>query len=231
MLIFAHRGASGYAPENTIKAMLLAQDLGATAVELDVHLVENELYVFHDRWLDPKSNGAGLIVRQTQASLAQVTLDGEPIPTLWDLMEAMSPRPLVNIELKGQDTDTALIKLYPRLISELGYAPLQILISSFNHQYLQTVKQALPNALVAPLVEGVPLDLAACGEQLGAYSIHLDINFITQEMVSDAKHRGLKVYVFTVDRPEDIAWMQQLGVDGIFTNYPDRAIQILQQEN
>ncbi|MCL2914388.1 glycerophosphodiester phosphodiesterase [Shewanella corallii] len=228
MLIFAHRGASGYAPENTVKAMQLALDMGASAVELDIHLVEDELYVFHDRWLDPKSSGKGLISGHSKAALAKVSLDGEPIPTLWQLMAAMQPRPLVNIELKGENTAEPLIVLYPRLISELGYTSQQLLISSFNHRYLLEVKQALPEALVAPLVEGVPLDFAACGDKLDAFSIHLDVNFITEEMVSDAHSRGLKVYVYTVDREQDILWMQQMGVDGIFTNYPDRAQQILQ---
>ncbi|MCL1038638.1 glycerophosphodiester phosphodiesterase [Shewanella submarina] len=228
MLIFAHRGASGYAPENTVKAMQLALDMGASAVELDIHLVEDELYVFHDRWLDPKSNGRGLISDHSKAAIAKVSLVGEPIPTLWQLMAAMQPRPLVNIELKGANTAEPLIALYPRLLSELGYTRQQLLISSFNHRYLLEVKQALPEALVAPLVEGVPLDFAACGDKLGAFSIHLDINFITEEMVSDAHSRGLKVYVYTVDREQDILWMQQMGVDGIFTNFPDRAQQILQ---
>lgn len=231
MLIFAHRGASGYAPENTIKAMQLALQLGAEAVELDVHLVEGELVVYHDRWLDPKSSGKGLISNKSRAELAHINIEGEPISNLWELMAAMTPRPLVNIELKGDNTVDALIKLYPVFISQLGYQAEQLLISSFNHRYLQQIRQALPQALLAPLVEGVPLDLAAAATQLQAYSIHLDINFITEEMVRDAHQRGVKVYVYTVDREQDIHWMQQLGVDGIFSNFPDRAKQFLQPES
>ncbi|MGI2260493.1 glycerophosphodiester phosphodiesterase [Shewanella sp. GXUN23E] len=229
MLIFAHRGASGYAPENTIKAMQLALSLGAEAVELDVHLVEGELMVFHDRWLDPKSSGQGLIANITLDELANITLDGETIPSLWALMAAMTPKPLVNIELKGAETPSALIDIYPKLIDQLGYRAEQLLISSFNHRYLQQIKQAFPDALVAPLIEGEPLELAAAGSALNAYSVHLDINFITAEMVQDAHQRGLKVYVYTVDRKEDIKWMLKLGVDGIFSNFPDKARNCIDQ--
>ncbi|MCF1426535.1 MAG: glycerophosphodiester phosphodiesterase [Shewanella sp.] len=229
MLIFAHRGASGYAPENTIKAMQLALTLGAEAIELDVHLVEGELMVFHDRWLDPKSSGQGLIANTRLDELANITLDGEAIPSLWTLMAAMMPRPLVNIELKGANTPAGLIKIYPKLIDQLGYRPDQLLISSFNHRYLQLIKQALPNAFVAPLLEGEPLELAAAGTALGAYSVHLNVNFITIEMVQDAHQRGLKVYVYAVDRKEDIQWMLDLGVDGIFSNFPDKARDYIEQ--
>lgn len=223
MLIFAHRGASGYAPENTLKAMQLALSLGANAIELDVHNVDNQLMVFHDRRLDYKSNGSGLIHRQSLSQLSKITIDGEPIPSLWEVMKNLSPKPIVNIELKGIDCIIPFINIYPQLIAQLNYKKEQILISSFNHQYIQQVKLHFPDALVAPLVEGIPLDLAAIGTKLNAYSIHLDINFITKEMVNDAKARNLKVYVYTVDYADDINYLQSIGVDGIFSNYPDKA--------
>lgn len=228
MLIFAHRGASGYAPENTIKAMQQALELGATAVELDVYLVEGELMVFHDRKLDGISdNGQGLISHKTLSQLSQVTVGGEPIPSLWQLMSTLSPRPLVNIELKGKGTVEALITLYPKLINELGYSTDTLLISSFNHRYLQQFKQAIPSARIAPLIEGIPMDLAACAERLSAYSLHLDIGFITAEIVADAHRRGIKVYVYTVDSADDIRYLQQIGADGVFSNYPDKTAAML----
>lgn len=77
MLIFAHRGASGYAPENTLKAMALALELGCEAVELDVHHADGELWVFHDRRLSPKSNGKGLLAQQSSRYLRQLRVEGE----------------------------------------------------------------------------------------------------------------------------------------------------------
>lgn len=225
MMIFAHRGASGYLAENSLAAFAKAIELGATAVELDIHLVEDELYVFHDRRLDPKSTGVGLIEQYTKQALSLITIDGEPIPTLVQVLNLLKPHnTLVNIELKGLGCLEAFIDLYPKLISELKYDSSKLLISSFNHPFLACLKQQCPNALVAPLIEGVPLELANVVSQLDAYSIHLGLSFTTQEMVDDAHKRGAKVYVYTVDNLEDLDMLKLMGVDGVFTNYPDRAI-------
>ena len=225
MMIFAHRGASGYLAENSLAAFAKAVELGATAVELDIHLVEDELYVFHDRRLEPKSTGVGLIEQYTKQGLSLITIDGEPIPTLVQVLSLLKPHNiLVNIELKGLGCLEAFINLYPKLISELQYDSNKLLISSFNHPFLACLKQQCPSALVAPLIEGVPLELANIVSQLNAYSIHLGLNFTTQEMVDDAHKRGAKVYVYTVDNLEDLDMLKLMGVDGVFTNYPDRAI-------
>ncbi|ABK46824.1 glycerophosphoryl diester phosphodiesterase [Shewanella sp. ANA-3] len=229
MLIFAHRGASGYVAENTLAAMAKAIELGATAIELDVHNVEGELVVFHDRRLDSKSSGQGIIHLVNKGYLDTVTVKGEPIPTLWQVLELVAGRATINIELKGVNTVAPLLTLYPKAITELGFSAEQLLISSFNHPYLQQVKQALPQALVAPLLASIPLDGAAVVSELNAYSLHLDVSFISKALVDDAHHRGAKVYVYTVDYSDDIHALQQLGVDGIFSNFPDRAMQALLQ--
>lgn len=229
MLIFAHRGASGYVAENTLAAMTKAIELGATAIELDVHNVEGELVVFHDRRLDSKSSGQGIIHLVNKEYLGKVTVKGEPIPTLWQVLELVAGRATINIELKGVNTVAPLLELYPKAIAELGFSAEQLLISSFNHPYLQQVKQALPLALVAPLLASIPLDGAAVVSELTAYSLHLDVSFISKALVDDAHQRGAKVYVYTVDHSDDIHALKQLGVDGIFSNYPDRAMQALLQ--
>lgn len=229
MLIFAHRGASGYVAENTLAAMAKAIDLGVNAIELDVHNVEGELVVFHDRRLDGKSSGKGVIHLASKDYLANVTVQGEPIPTLWQVLELVAGRATVNIELKGINTVAPLLELYPNAIAALGFRAEQLLISSFNHPYLHQVKQALPQALVAPLLASLPLDGAALVDELNAYSLHVDVSFISQALVDDAHQRGAKVYVYTVDHSDDIHALKQLGVDGIFSNYPDRAMQALLQ--
>ncbi|QSX29486.1 glycerophosphodiester phosphodiesterase [Shewanella cyperi] len=223
MLIFAHRGASGYAPENTLAAMEKALELGVEAIELDIHAVEGELMVFHDRRLEGKSDGKGFIRHKTLAELSKVRVRGEAVPSLWQVLELIRGRCLVNIELKGQGTVAPLVPLYHRAIAELGFTPEQLLLSSFNHPYLAQLRQQLPKARLAPLLGSLPLDLAAVAGSLGAYSIHLDVDFISRAMVDDAHRRGVKVYVYTVDDAEEIQALRQLGVDGIFANYPDRA--------
>ncbi|WP_394147620.1 glycerophosphodiester phosphodiesterase [Shewanella atlantica] len=228
MIIFAHRGASGYAPENTLAAMKKAVQLGAKAVELDIHSVEGELYVYHDRRLDHKSNGSGLISDVSREYLKSIKVEGEPIPTLWEVMSYLSRyNCIVNIELKGMTCLAPFIAMYPKLIEELGFKESQLLISSFHHGFLQEFRRTYPQAFIAPLLEGIPLSHTDIATRLDAYSIHLSLNFITSELVEAAHSKGLKVFVYTVDHPEDIRQLQKMGVDGIFSNYPDRAAQVL----
>ncbi|WP_372872160.1 glycerophosphodiester phosphodiesterase [Shewanella sp.] len=227
MLIFAHRGASGYAPENTLKAMEMALSLGAEAIELDVHCVEGELMVFHDRHLAGKSNGKGLIHRQTLANLEKVKVQGEPIPTLWQVLELVRGRCIVNIELKGIGTAEPLALLYPRILTELGFNAGQLIISSFHHPMLAAFKAQVPEARVAPLLGSLPLDGAEIASLLNAYSLHLDVSFIDQAIVDDAHRRGVKVYVYTVDDSDDLQALREMGVDGAFSNFPDRAIEAI----
>lgn len=228
MRVFAHRGASGYAPENTLAAVKKAIELGITAIEIDVHNVEGELYLFHDRRLDNKSSGTGLIEEVSQDYLASVTVDGEPIPKLWDLLLYLQGSDcLLNIELKGMSSLIPLLNLYPRILTELDFKAEQLLISSFNHHFIAAVKQQYPQALVAPLIEGIPEDDAALVSRLNADSLHLSLSFITAEIVADAHRQGAKVYVYTVDNPQDIQYLMALGVDGIFSNYPDLSQQVI----
>ncbi|MCL1142235.1 glycerophosphodiester phosphodiesterase [Shewanella gaetbuli] len=227
MLIFAHRGASGYQPENTLIAMQAALDMNVQAIELDVHNVEGQLVVFHDRRLEGKSNGKGLIRQLSFSDLPKLSVKQQPIPTLWQVLELINGRCMVNIELKGDDTASALINLYPKIFTQLKFTHQQILISSFNHPYLAQIKQTCADAYVAPLLGGIPLDLAKCVTDLNAYSVHLDLSFVSKALIDDAHQRGAKVYVYTVDNADDIRALQSIGVDGVFSNYPDKALQAL----
>jgi len=230
MIIFAHRGASGYAPENTLAAMKKAIELGTKAIELDIHSVEGELYVYHDRRLDHKSNGSGLISDVSREYLKSISVEGEPIPTLWEVMSYLSQHNcLVNIELKGMTCLTPFIALYPKLIKELGFRADQLLISSFHHGFLQEFRRSYPQAFIALLLEGILLNTIDIATQLEAYSIHFSLSFITSELVDEAHSKNLKVFVYTVNHPDDIHQLNKMGVDGIFSDYPDKATQTLER--
>ena len=230
MIIFAHRGASGYAPENTLAAMEKAIELGVKAIELDIHSVEGELYVYHDRRLDRLSSGKGIIDQVSRDYLNTVSVHNEPIPTLMTVMAYLSKHDcMVNIELKGMTCLTPFIALYPTLLNELNFKAEQLLISSFHHRFLLEFREAFPNAYIAPLIEGVQLDNTYAALCLGAHSINLSLSFINQELINEAHAKGLKVFVYTVDYKDDIKMLSNMGVDGIFTNYPDRAFKILEE--
>jgi glycerophosphoryl diester phosphodiesterase len=232
MQIIAHRGASGDYPENTLLAIEQAIAQGADAIEIDVFAVQGELIVIHDHHLARTTNGSGSIYDYTLVHLQQLDAgQGQRIPTLWQVLQLLTPTTLwLNIELKGDNTLAPLLALLDKAEQQLNFDNQRLLISSFNHHLLAAIKQQRPELKLGALTASLPLDYATFAETLQAYSVNCDVSFINQAFVDDAKARGLKVYVYTVDQPDDIARMQQYGVDGIFSNYPARSRQQLAEK-
>ncbi|ATL93513.1 glycerophosphodiester phosphodiesterase [Aeromonas sp. CU5] len=225
MQIIAHRGASGLAPENTLKAMAKALELGAPAIEIDVQAADGELWVFHDRRLERCSNGKGVLTEQARAYLEQLDAgEGEVIPTLWQVMEIIAGRCELHIELKGAHTADAVAALTLRAETELGFAACQWVVSSFHHPELARFAALRPDIRLGALTANLPFTLAQFAEDLGAWSLNCDVDFVDRMLVEDAHRRGLKVLVYTVDYPEDYEMLASMGVDGIFTNRPDRLL-------
>lgn len=223
MQIIAHRGASGLAPENTLKAIRLALALGAGAIEIDVQLADGELWVFHDRRLERCTDGSGVLTAQSRAYLASLDAgEGERIPTLWQVMEAIAGQAELHIELKGAQTADEVARLTRRAEAELGFAPTQWVVSSFHHPELARFATLRPDIRLGALTSTIPLTLAKFAAELGAWSLNCDVDFVDQALVQDAHKSGLKVLVYTVDEPADQAMLAAIGVDGIFTNRPDR---------
>lgn len=223
MQIIAHRGASGLAPENTLKAMARAIALGVSAIELDVQWADGELWVFHDRRLERCTDGAGVLYEQPRAYLASLDAgEGEKIPTLWQVMALIGGRCELHIELKGAHTAEPVAVLTRRAEAELGFTPAHWVISSFHHPELARFARLRPELRLGALTASLPLELARFAEQLGAWSLNCDVDFVDAELVADAHRRGLKVLVYTVDEPADGRALATMGVDGIFTNRPDR---------
>lgn len=223
MQIIAHRGASGLAPENTLKAIRLALELGADAIELDVQQADGELWVFHDRRLERCTDGHGVLTRQSRAYLESLDAgQGERIPTLWQVMALIRGRSELHIELKGDHTADAVAALTRRAEAELGFTPAQWIVSSFHHPELARFALLRPEIRLGALTANLPLQLARFAERLGAWSLNCDVDFVNAELVADAHRRGLKVLVYTVDEVADRDTLAAMGVDGIFTNRPDR---------
>ena len=221
MLCIGHRGAMGHAPENTIASIAKALELGASCVEVDVYYVDGQLVVFHDERLERTTNGSGYIFEQSFDSLRKLDAgNGQKIPILEEIFETVDRRAGIDIELKGPRTADHVVEL----VSTLGWPNELILISSFNHRELKRVRELDDNVMIGALIVGLPVDDAAFASDLGAYSVHQSIEFIDSRFVDNAHARGLRVFVFTVNHPEDIARMRDLKVDGIYTDYPDRVL-------
>jgi len=225
MICFAHRGAKGYGPENTLAAFARALELGANWVEADVYPVEGELVVFHDLRLERTTNGTGFVFRQTLPYLRSLNAgNGEKIPFLREVIDLLDGQIGLNIELKWPGTAAPVAALIDTCCRELGWHPDRFLVSSFIHSELQLFSQVLPGIRIGALTGDLPLCHAAFAEQLGAWSVHANIEFVSREFVEDAHRRNLKFFVYTVNHPEEFDWMEELGVDGVFTDYPDRLL-------
>lgn len=225
MKIFAHRGVSGHYPENTLQAFAAALATGCHGIELDVFLHAGELVVIHDRQVDRTTNGSGLLDDFSREALFQLDAgNGQPIPTLWQVLQLCANQLEINIELKGHNTAAALVALLSRAQSELGLRLETILVSSFHHPLLQQLKAMMPQIRVGVLIAHYPLDGVRIAEELSAVSINCDRGFVDEALVTQAHHAGLQLYVYTVNYPRELLALRDIGVDGVFCNYPAEAL-------
>ena len=225
LFCIGHRGARGHAPENTLLAIDTGMRLGAEMVEFDVQRCGDRLVVIHDPRLERTTSGKGRVDKVTFDYLR--TLDagqGQQIPTLEEVLDLVEARIPVNIEIKSADGTAALVAALVRDYLRDGWTPAQFMVSSFHLPELYEFKQLAPEVPIGALVCGVPLDFAACATELGASALNVSAEFADTRMVQDAHARGLKVYAYTVNQPDDMVDLRAAGVDGVFSDYPERVL-------
>jgi glycerophosphoryl diester phosphodiesterase len=225
LICFAHRGASGHEPENTLAAVEKAIALGADWIEVDVYAVAGELIVIHDELLDRTTNGSGYV---SDASLAYLrSLDagkGQYIPTLREVFDSADRRAGVNVELKGPKTASLAVSLIEEYVRERQWHYEQFIVSSFNRSELKKVRKLNPHIRIGILIDRPRRHYAIFARRYDAYSVHALINIANARFIARAHERGLKVFVYTVNNPEEIDRLQALGVDGIFTDFPELVV-------
>lgn len=225
LICIAHRGGPIIeditSPENSLEAIRRSLDLGVEAIEIDVWQLHGQLFVTHDRMLGRQIPGSGLLKHKSLAELRALRLaNGEPLPTLEAVLSLIGDRAELNIEIKGADSALAVLDTLTTHVRDHQQSWEQYSISSFDHQQLYTLLHKAPHIRRGVLIEGIPLDYAACCEPLRAWSLNAHVGFLDQHLVNDAHRRGLRVFIYTVNTPEDWQWMQELGVDGVFTDRP-----------
>ncbi|MBV1875198.1 MAG: glycerophosphoryl diester phosphodiesterase [Cycloclasticus sp.] len=220
MLMIGHRGAMGYAPENTLLSINKAIEFGADCVEVDVYLVDEKLIVIHDDTLDRTTNGHGKLANHSFEELRKLDAgQGQKIPTLQEVIDVTCGVVGLNVELKGRGTAAAVIDLVSKLSRKEKD---QIIISSFMMSELMDVlhlDKCLKIGVLASKNMKCSFDWAI---KLKAFSINVIQQNVTREVVERAHHLGLKLYVYTVNKQADIKRIKKMGVDGVFSNYPDR---------
>ena len=223
MICIGHRGASGYEPENTLRSFEKAIELGVDIIEFDVRkCASGELVVFHDSFL---SRVVGIQEKIFQKNLEFLkTLDvggGEKIPTFQEALECINGRVMVNVHMNDDKIASEVIDVIEKLVKNGKWKIEDFLISSFFYSELFVVKKRMPNIKVGVFMKVIPRAIFF-GKKIKAYSIHVRYPFIYKVLVKWIHKNNMKVFVWTINEQKTIERMKRLGVDGIFTDYPDR---------
>lgn len=232
MLIIAHRGASGYAPENTLAAVKLALEQKCDGIEIDVQLTkDNEVVVCHDWDVDRTTDGRGEIKDLTLKEIKKLDagswfdecFKGEEIPLLEEVLQLVPNSLFLNIEIKAKATDERRLEKRVCDILEKYNRINNTVVSSFNHYSLKKVKEILPYIKIGILYEAYiikPIEYVLNNFE-DMYSLHPCCDYVGEEFVKIAKESNLKIYTWTVNDVLTADWLSTLGIEGIITNYPD----------
>lgn len=224
MLKIGHRGACGYEPENTLLSFKKALELEVDIIELDVHLSKDKkLVVIHDNTLDRTTNGKGYVSDKTFKELKKLKLEkGEKIPSLEEVLDLVNRRAKINIELKEKGTSGLIFKFIELYVKDKKWKYNDFLISSFDYDLLLEFSKLTDKVKMSFLIDSVPKNLFKLIETLNFFSINPSFEIINKSLVDNIHNHNMKVFVWTVNDKKTIDFVKSLGVDGIFSNYPDR---------
>jgi glycerophosphoryl diester phosphodiesterase len=236
--VIAHRGFSSRAPENTLAAIREAIAIGADMAEIDVTLTADErVVVIHDETLDRTTNGAGKVadhgfdeIRGLDAgSWFAPQFAGEKVPTLEEILDTVKGRILLNVEIKSEAVDRGISDKVAAAIRDRGMTD-QVIVSSFSPTALEQMHAVAPEIRTAVLYNKDlqrGQDPAEIVQSLGASAFNIRGSRLKAEMLRSCREHGIPVGVYTVDKPRKMKRWVNKGIDGIFTNRPDRLIEVL----
>lgn len=222
--LWAHRGASCCAPENTLAAFTAALENGADGIELDIHLSRDGVpVVIHDETLERTTDGCGPVAGASLSQLQRLDAGGwfaaefagEAIPTLETVLAVFGDQTRLNLELKEFRAGLAVLDLLT------GYPAADIVVSSFNYGLLRRLRAANSNLPLAVLCDsGNWRPALALARDLAACALHPAAGQVSRPLIAASQQAGLPVFVWTVDRPAHARSLVRAGVSGFFTNDP-----------
>ena len=223
-LVIGHRGAMGYETENTLASVQKALDLGVDMIEIDVFVIASgEVVVFHDETLERLSTVADSIETMQWETLQNIRLTGNHrIPLLTEVLDLIDKKVPINIELKGKNTAKPVFEIMQVYQNEKGWNTADFFISSFLWEELKTMRSLDSEIGIGVLTEENPLDAIAFAKEIRAESINPWWKTLTIENCKTLHEVGFQIYTYTVNEPDDILKVKAMGVDGVFTNFPDR---------
>ena len=231
MINYAHRGASEYAPENTLSSFYLGLLMGANGIETDVQKTKDGVLVlFHDDAVHRISNGKGRVAELTLDELNKFKIFGnatagfyDRIVTFHEFLEKFASYDInFAIELKGEGCEKETL----RLVCEFGILN-KTTFTSFNFEYIKKIKELEPKARVGWLVEEGNDDEVKALLEIGGEEIAPKSEFVTEQTCLKWRSLGLGVRAWGVSNIAIMKKMCNIGVDGMTVNFPDRLYQYL----
>jgi glycerophosphoryl diester phosphodiesterase len=241
--IFAHRGASAYAPENTLAAFELAVRQNAEAIELDAKLsADGAIVVIHDQTVD-RTTGVSGSVRQMPLSALRlldagshfdIAFRGQKIPTLEEVFETVGGKIFINVELTNYASPgDDLPDKAAALVQQFNLAG-SVMFSSFNPRALRQAKKILPQVpagLLALPGLGGAWARSRFGQWVPHQALHPELRDVTPRLVQRIHRSRRRIHVYTVNFRQDMERLFALGVDGIFTDDPLLALQVRRESS
>ena len=233
--IVAHRGASGYAPENTIAAFDLAVKMKADYIEIDVQRTKDgKLILIHDTTVDRTTDGTGKVgdftyeeIRRLDAgSWMSEEFRGEKVPTFEEVLKRYKGRTGILIELKSPELYPGIEKEVANLLKAYHLDKPRnekVIVQSFNFDSMKRADQLLPRMPIGVLINQAADTTDEAIEQFSSYADYYNPSYrlVTEELVTKAHEEGMKIQSWTARSRETVQFLLEMRVDGIITDYPD----------
>ncbi|MEK6613669.1 MAG: glycerophosphodiester phosphodiesterase [Candidatus Binatota bacterium] len=236
----AHRGSSGSYPENTRLAFEKAIEAGADMIEMDCRLSKDgHVVVIHDDRLDRTARAKGFVKGKTLKQLKKLdvgawlkkSFKGERIQTLEEILEIVSGKVEINLEIKSVLRGPLGIELKVLfIVSHFDYLE-RTIFSSFDYQSLRRLRELAPDVRIGVLYgAGIKDNPFQAAREMNAYSLHIQREFATPHFLEEARELGLKSFVWTVNEVKEMEKFLSLGVDGIISDFPEKFWKIKQRK-
>lgn len=239
LLNYAHRGASGYCPENTMAAFEKAVELGCDGIETDVQLTKDGILVLcHDERLDRTTNGTGFIAETNYSDIEKLDagikfgdeFKGVKVPVLDELLELVKKNNIMlNIEIKNSVIDYKNIE--EMIIKRINDYDLKhkIIISSFNHYSLSRCRTIDNTIKLGALYECRIYQPGKYASELKLDAVHPGFYTLDEETIKEIKSKDMMINAWTVNEEKYMRMLIKAGVDGIITNYPDKLNKVIEE--
>jgi glycerophosphoryl diester phosphodiesterase len=228
-LVISHAACGGHAPENTLAGIAAALAWGADAIEIDVQASADGVPVLmHDLTVDRSTNGNGAVAELFLEQLRTLDAGGEPVPTLAEVLAETVGGALLVIEIKQPGIEEEIAAV----VRDCG-AVNDVMVWSFFPLALESMRRVEPRLpgglLVAPESLSRWPQMRDAAVQSGLQAVSVFFAGIDERLAGECQRSGLALYAWTVDSDREIARLIDLGIDGICTNFPDRAIALLRE--